>query len=242
MCGIFGFITSDGQGPDIARLRRLALITQTRGAHAFGLAWVDEDGRIRTFKRPGPAKTHLDELDRCRNAVVMVGHCRYATHGSPEDNRNNHPHAAGAGFLVHNGVVGNYRQVVRRHRLDVRSECDSEIFGLLMTRCGGSISQRLAWAASQAQGDFAVLGMWRRPARLLVGRRGRPLHFGQAREGYYFASLPQGLPGRVQAVADRTARVLTYTDGGLHLQRAAIRLPADGADNKGDEKLRWLGD
>ena len=240
MCGIFGFITSKGQGPDVARLRRLALVTQSRGAHAFGLAWLDEDGRIQTFKRPGPAKTHVDELDRCRRAVVMVGHCRYATHGSPEENRNNHPHFAGAGVFVHNGIVGNYQQVVRRYRLNVRTECDSEILGLLMARCGGTISQRLAWAASQAQGDLAVLGIWRAPARILVGRRGTPLHFGQARDGYYFASLPQGLPGRVQAVADRTARVLTYAKGGLRLEGAAVRL-AD-ADNEGDEQLRWLGD
>ncbi len=44
MCGIFGFITNSEQGPDIHRLRRLALVTQTRGAHAFGLAWLDADG------------------------------------------------------------------------------------------------------------------------------------------------------------------------------------------------------
>ena len=52
---------------------------------------------IQTFKQPGAAQVHLNELDRCRKAVIMVGHCRYATHGSPEDNRNNHPHPAGAG-------------------------------------------------------------------------------------------------------------------------------------------------
>ena len=74
MCGIFGFITSEGRGPEISRLRRLALITQSRGDHAFGLAWLDEGGSIQTFKRPGPAQAHLDALDRCRHAVVVVGH------------------------------------------------------------------------------------------------------------------------------------------------------------------------
>ena len=58
MCGIFGFISSEGKGPEVARLRRLALITQSRGDHAFGLAWLDEDGSIQTFKRPGPAKAY----------------------------------------------------------------------------------------------------------------------------------------------------------------------------------------
>jgi len=228
MCGIFGFITSEGRGPDVARLRQLALITQSRGAHAFGLAWLDEDGDIQMFKRPGPAATHLDELDRCRSAVVVVGHCRFATHGSPADNRNNHPHAAGSGFLVHNGVIYNHRQLARRYGLDLQSQCDSEVFGLLMARSPGSIVKRSAWAANQAQGDLAILGVWRAPARILVSRRGRPLHFGQGRGGFYFASLPHGLPGQVKQVADRSTRVLTYEDGALRFDGDAIRLAAGG--------------
>ena len=175
MCGIFGFISSRGQGPEIHRLRRLALVTQTRGDHAFGLAWLEEDGTIQTFKRPGPAKACLSELDRCRRAVVVVGHCRFATHGSPRDNRNNHPHAAGSGYLVHNGVVTNHQQLLQRYGLHPQSQCDSEALGLLMAHAAGSIAQRSAWAANQVQGDLAMLGVWRNPARLLVTRRGRPL-------------------------------------------------------------------
>ncbi len=228
MCGIFGFITTEGEGPSIERLRRVALVTQSRGAHAFGLAWLTADGTLGTFKQPGPASEHLDELDRCRDAVVMVGHCRYATHGTPADNRNNHPHAAGAGLLVHNGVIHNYQNLVRRGGLQLQSECDSEVLGLLMARCGGSIVRRSAWAANQTLGDLAMLGVWRSPARLLVCRRGRPLHFGHARRGFYFASLPEGLPGRAGAVANGTTRVLTYADGTLGLDGDALRLTADG--------------
>ena len=227
MCGIFGYITSEGEGPEIARLRRIALVTQSRGDHAFGLAWLDADGAIHTFKRPGPAKAHLDELERCRNAVVVVGHCRWATHGPPRDNRNNHPHAAGAGFLVHNGVIFNHQQLVRQYGLAQRSQCDSEVLGLLMARCAGSIVQRSAWTVARVQGDLAMLGVWRAPARLLVSRRGRPLCFGQGRHGYYFASLPESLPGQIMAVADYSTRVLTYRDGALRLDGDAIRLAAD---------------
>ena len=31
MCGIFGYIAKHGRGPDLARLRRIALETETRG-------------------------------------------------------------------------------------------------------------------------------------------------------------------------------------------------------------------
>ena len=228
MCGIFGFITRAGEGPEIARLRRLALITQTRGMHAFGLAWLDEGGTIQTFKQPGAAQNYLDELERCRNAVIVIGHCRYATHGSPADNRNNHPHSAGGGYLVHNGVMHNHQELVRHYLLRPQSQCDSEVLGLLMARCPGTIAQRSAWAANQADGELAMLGVWRKPNRLLVARRGRPLCFGQGADGYYFASLPEGLPGQVQEIADDSTRVVAYERGELRLEGQPIELGMGG--------------
>jgi glucosamine 6-phosphate synthetase-like amidotransferase/phosphosugar isomerase protein len=228
MCGIFGFATSDGAGPDIDRLRRIALVTQTRGMHAFGLAWIDRRGGLQAFKTPGPAQKFLDELERVRGAVMVIGHCRYATHGSPQDNRNNHPHPAGAGLLVHNGVVRNDDDLVARYGLVRRGECDSETLGLLLARCPGTLAQRSVWMASQIAGDFAVLAWWRRPARLLIARRGRPLCWGQSRAGYYFASLAQGLPGRPAAVLDRSTRVLVYEPGGELVMAGAPRALGPG--------------
>jgi len=227
MCGIFGYITRDGQGPDIDRLRRIALVTQTRGDHAFGLAWIDRNGRMQTFKAPGSAKSHLDELERCRDAVAIIGHCRYATHGSPRDNRNNHPHIAGSGMLVHNGIIFNFDQIAQRHGLKPQTQCDSEILGLLIPRGGGSIVQRAAWAVNQTFGDLAVLGLWQKPTRMLLVRRGRPLCFGEGREGLYLASLPEGLPGEVKAFPDHAATVMRHQDGATSLDGTIIRLPTD---------------
>ncbi len=224
MCGIFGFITRQGEGPEIARLRRLAMITQRRGEHAFGLAWLNAGGAIQTFKRPGPAQMYLEELNRCRDAIIVIGHCRYATHGAPGENRNNHPHPAGGGELVHNGVVHNHQELVGQYHLKPQSACDSEVLGLLMARCPGTIAQRSAWAANQALGPLAMLGLWGNPARLLVVRNGRPLHCGEGREGWYLASLAQGLPGRVRAVSEHSTRVLAYEKGELRMDGEPIGL------------------
>jgi len=215
MCGIFGFITKNGGGPDLVRLRRIAAETQTRGNHAFGLAWLGANGTIHTFKRPGPATANLGDLDQCRGATAVIGHCRLATHGAPEDNRNNHPHPAGRGWFVHNGVVQNHSSLVRHYGFTMSTECDSEVLGLLMARFPGSLGLRAARAAEVAEGRLAILGLWRNPTRLLIVRSGNPLCFGETNGGFYFASLPRELPGAVVAIRERYAGVLTYADDEL---------------------------
>jgi glucosamine 6-phosphate synthetase-like amidotransferase/phosphosugar isomerase protein len=210
MCGLFGYLSKTGRGPDLDCLRRIALETQIRGVHAFGLAWVTPDGKLHAFKRPGSAAANLDALDCCRDALIVAGHCRYATHGDPADNRNNHPHRAGRGWLVHNGVVRNHASIAKRYGLVPETECDSEILGLLMAKVPGSLQRRAAIGVDAAEGPLALLGVWRAPPRLLIVRHGNPLHFGEAHDGFYFGSLADGLPGRVLPIADDRVRVLVY--------------------------------
>jgi glucosamine 6-phosphate synthetase-like amidotransferase/phosphosugar isomerase protein len=96
----------------------------------------------------------LDDLEPCRHAVAVIGHCRWATHGDPQDNRNNHPHPAGRGWLVHNGVIRNDQALLHQDKLRPRTDCDSEVLGLLMIRSlgrswnglpGPSIRRKAPW-------------------------------------------------------------------------------------------------
>jgi glucosamine--fructose-6-phosphate aminotransferase (isomerizing) len=221
MCGIFGFLSTDGRGPDLACLRRIAAETETRGRHAFGLAWIDAHGSMHTFKRPGAATACLADLDACHDAMAAIGHCRFATHGDPQDNRNNHPHPAGRGWLVHNGVVRNYADLVRHYALRPKTDCDSEVLGLLMMRRAGTLPERAAWAVARTEGPLAMLGLWDKPVRLLVVRRGNPLCFSETPGGFYFASLPAGLPGKVCSITDEHASVLRLEGGSIKHQGLA---------------------
>lgn len=223
MCGIFGFISKNGRGPDLARLRRIAVETESRGRHAFGLAWVDRAGGLHTFKRPGAATASLADLERVRDAVVVLGHCRYATHGAPADNRNNHPHRAGSGWLVHNGVVFNHARLVRDYQLSPTTSCDSEVLGLLLARTPGPLDFRAARTAELADGPLAILGLWAKPTRLLVVRRGKPLSIGDTDDGAYFGSLAGELPGMTLDIPDGYAGVLRPRAGRLDEQGVAIR-------------------
>jgi glucosamine 6-phosphate synthetase-like amidotransferase/phosphosugar isomerase protein len=222
MCGVFGFITREGAGPDVGRLKRIAIETQSRGDHAFGLAWVGADGRLHAFKRPGPATANLNDLDRCEGALALVGHCRWATHGTAKDNRNNHPHAAGRGWLVHNGVVRNHATLARHFKLKTTTECDSEVLGLLIARASGPLEIRAGRTAQLVDGPLVMLGVWSKPARLLFVRRGNPLCFSQTEVGGYFGSLRGQLPGEARAVPDDRAGVILFRDGAVEQRAVSI--------------------
>jgi glucosamine 6-phosphate synthetase-like amidotransferase/phosphosugar isomerase protein len=221
MCGVFGFVSHDGGKLSLEVLRRVALVTQRRGPHAFGFAWIDRSGRLKCYKQTGRVGDHLGLLRMAADARMLVGHCRFATQGSPGDNINNHPHPADGGWLVHNGVLPDYERLVGEHGLYPVSACDSEVLGLLVERGAGSVLARCRAAVRAASPDpepaslfdlpqpLVLLGLWPRPDRLVAVRRGNPLHLGRAAEGLYLASLPDGLPGAVRSLEDDAACLFT---------------------------------
>jgi hypothetical protein len=94
------------------------------------------------------------------------------------------------------------------------------VLGLLLAKVRGSLERRAASTARLAEGPLAILGVWRKPARLLIVRRGNPLWFGETPRGFYFGSLPDELPGAAQPICDRYAGPLTF-DGQTLWHRAA---------------------
>ena len=195
MCGLFGFVAKQGRNVDLDRLATIATATEQRGRDAFGLVWTTTAGGLGTYKRPGAATDGLDDLLMVDGATIIAGHCRWATHGCPSNNRNNHPHAAGRGYLVHNGTVQNHEALAKKYRLARETECDTEVLARLVNRTAGTILQRTAWAAEQAVGKLAVLGVWANPGRMILVRNGNPLYFGQNEDGFYFGSFPVAIPG-----------------------------------------------
>jgi glucosamine 6-phosphate synthetase-like amidotransferase/phosphosugar isomerase protein len=211
MCGIFGYVAKKRETIDLAILRRLAIETETRGPHAFGFAWIDTDGRLRCYKQTGRISESLGLLRLARDAVALIGHCRYATHGNPEFNINNHPHPSDGGWVVHNGIIANHCELIRRHSLHLNSRCDSEVFAQLVERGEGDIVTRCGDAAQECEGSFAAMGLWKQPAALLAVRNGNPLHLGENEQGWYMASLVRGLPENAFMVRD--ASILCFSLG-----------------------------
>jgi glucosamine 6-phosphate synthetase-like amidotransferase/phosphosugar isomerase protein len=77
---------------------RLLLLSEHRGPHATGAAWVKRDGTMRVLKAPLPARAfiqtaeYLDWLLEIDNDVTyLMGHTRWPTRGSERNPANNHP-------------------------------------------------------------------------------------------------------------------------------------------------------
>lgn len=214
MCSLFGYIATSTSPIPLTVLYKMAEANVARGPHAFGFAWVTRDGRIRSYKQTGRITDYMGLFAMARDAVMFIGHVRWATHGSPDSNINNHPHPVDGGWLVHNGVVRNYEDLIKEHDLYPVTECDSESIGLIIEREPGRMLARVAHACEAIAGDNAIMALWARPARMVVARAGNPLHTSKTRLGVYFSTSPAGLPepGSAVSLRDNTASEYTLAD------------------------------
>ena len=209
MCGVFGFVAKSDKGMNLGVLQRIAQVTMSRGPHAWGMAWIDSKGRLKMFKQTGRIVDHLGILRIAADAQCLIGHCRFATQGSPHNNLNNHPHPADGGWIVHNGQVRDYFQVVEGLDLYPNTDCDSEVLGLVIEQTEGRMIDRCVEAVlTLRKAPLVLLGVWK-PGQVVAVRQGNPLHIAKTKHGYYLASLADGLPGVVKEVADDTALELT---------------------------------
>jgi len=237
MCAIFGFVAKGTKGPKLETLAKIVRGNVARGPHAFGFAWIDSRGRLRMYKQTGRLTDDLGVLAMARDAQMLVGHMRWATHGDYRNNLNNHPHPADGGWIVHNGVVQNYSALVARWKLMPITECDSEALGLMVERSTGTIGARMARAARLSQGRLAMLGLWGRPGTLVAVRRGNPLHTADAGEGVYLATLDDGLAG-AKPMADNQA--MTFERRGTKVVIATEKVAATRATTPAGNVARGI--
>lgn len=152
MCGICGASLSRAERVDAATLANTLLLgIEERGRHATGLAWDNHDGDVWVVKNATPASIFTLDRHLPAGAKTFIGHTRWATQGSPENNANNHPIDGHGPVGVHNGCISNDDSLFDLIGADTRiAQVDSEAIWALLGRSGLPVTDALELLAGSA--------------------------------------------------------------------------------------------
>ena len=209
MCGIVGYVGKNkAQGFLLSGLRRL----EYRGYDSAGIATVANDGTVTLIRAKGKIDNLEERLaENRRQDNVGIGHTRWATHGEP-DEKNAHPHRAGDIYLVHNGIIENYKELKKAlSGYEFASETDSEVLAALIDSFYGQGKYSLIDAVVQAlklvRGTYGIAVIsGRSPEEIVVARSGSPLVIGVGHDETLIASDASALVGH-------TKRAIYLNDG-----------------------------
>lgn len=188
MCGIIAYIGGKEATPILVNgLRRL----EYRGYDSAGLVVLDNG--VNYFRSVGKIDNLAQKISQEKIlGTIGVAHTRWATHGGVTES-NTHPHADCAGniFVVHNGIIENYRELkneLNEHKFS--SETDTEVLAhLIEQNYNGDLLQAVLTALSKVHGTYGLVVMDRRdPNRLVAARCGSPLAIGVGENEYFIAS------------------------------------------------------
>ena len=212
MCGIAGYIGKD-QASDflLDALKRL----EYRGYDSAGIAVLSKNGKVKCVKTVGRISSLEEKLKKEDiSGSVGIAHTRWATHGIPSE-ANAHPHSDCKNniFVVHNGIIENYKILKERlikagHKF--KSETDTEVIShLIEAHFKGNLEEAVLKALKHVEGAYAIAVISKNdPEKIIVAKKSSPLIIGIGKGEYFIASDPS-------AVAGYTDRVIYLDDDEL---------------------------
>jgi glutamine---fructose-6-phosphate transaminase (isomerizing) len=208
MCGIVGYLgPKNAQTVLVNGLKRL----EYRGYDSAGVVTIGVTGKATLSRAVGKVVELEKAIDSDKtDDSVGIGHTRWATHGVPSE-RNAHPHKAGEIYLVHNGIIENYKELkteLKNHKFV--SDTDSEVLAALIDSFYDS-STSLADATAQAlklvTGTYGIAVISKRnPEEVVVARLGSPLIIGLSENETVIAS-------DASALVEHTDQAIYLKDG-----------------------------
>ncbi|MBU2461420.1 glutamine--fructose-6-phosphate transaminase (isomerizing) [bacterium] len=210
MCGIVGYIGNrEAKEILLEGLTRL----EYRGYDSAGLVTLN-DGPV-IVKTEGKVAELIKKLkDTPVNGKIGIAHTRWATHGEPSE-KNAHPHidCKREIFVVHNGIIENYRHlkdelIKKGHKF--ASDTDTEVLAHLIEEdYKGNLEQAVATALSRVRGTYglAVISCLE-PDKIVVARSGSPILV--------------GLGNNENIVASDVSAIIRYTKEVVYLEEGEI--------------------
>lgn len=133
MCGIVG-VTGKENATEVLLdgLKKL----EYRGYDSAGIYVNDQKGNGYLVKEKGRIEDLRAAVGPAVKGTTGIGHTRWATHGVPSQ-ANAHPQVSADGrfYLVHNGMIGNFRELKEEYLADTEfvSETDTEVIVQLIS-------------------------------------------------------------------------------------------------------------
>lgn len=197
MCGIVGYIgNKTAQNVLLSGLKRL----EYRGYDSAGIATLDDNDEAHIARSVGK----ISELEQVLSAKpheghVGIGHTRWATHGGVTVT-NAHPHHVGNIYLVHNGIIENYKELkAKLSKYEFKSDTDTEVLAALIDSYYTdkvSLKDAVAKALKAVRGTYGIAVFSpKEPDNLIVARLGSPLIIGLGKDETIIASDASALLG-----------------------------------------------
>ncbi len=222
MCGIVGYVgNKNAQDFLISGLKRL----EYRGYDSAGIVSLSEEGKATLIRAKGKISDLEEKLAKNkRDDKIGIGHTRWATHGEPSE-LNAHPHQAGHLFLVHNGIIENYKDLkktIKNH--EFKSETDTEVLVALIDSFYQDGKHPLTNAVVQAlklvKGTYGIAVVSElSPEEVVVARSGSPLVIGVGHDETLIASDASALVGHTkQAIYLNDGEVARVTKSSVEIK------------------------
>lgn len=201
MCGIVGYVgNKNAQDFLISGLKRL----EYRGYDSAGVVTLDNNGTATLLRAKGKISNLEEKLAKNKRAdKIGIGHTRWATHGEPSET-NAHPHQAGDIFLVHNGIIENYKDLKKQLSThEFKSETDTEVLAALIESFyrGGEhpLINAVVQALKLVKGTYGIAVVsTKAPDEIVVARAGSPLVVGVGHDETLIASDASALVGHTK--------------------------------------------
>ncbi len=195
MCGIVGYVGNKAaRDVLVSGLKRL----EYRGYDSAGIATLDS-GEAHLVRSVGKIAELSKKLTKTPcDGNLGIGHTRWATHGGVTET-NAHPHHVGRIYLVHNGIIENYKELKAELKNNFASDTDTEVLAALINsyyKDKISLKDAVSKALKRVRGTYGIAVFSPdEPGTLIVARLGSPLIIGVGKNETLIASDASALLG-----------------------------------------------